>query len=140
MSKEPNVNKAVPFFGIQDMDRSLAFYRDGLGFTMRHSWRPEGRLRWCWLDLDAASIMLQEYLEGKRPEGALGQGISICFMCQDALAICRDALAKGLEPEEPFVGNGLWVTGFTDPDGYKLFFESPADVPEETKLSEVMQL
>jgi len=24
-----------------------------------------------------------------------------------------------------------------DPDGYRLFFESPTDTPEETKLSEV---
>ncbi len=140
MTPQPNVTKAVPFFGIENMDRALAFYQAGLGFTMKHSWRPEGRLRWCWLDLDAASIMLQEYVEGKRPDGNLGQGISICFMCQDALAIYREALERGLEPEEPFVGNGLWVTGFTDPDGYRLFFESPTDVPEETKLSDLQPL
>lgn len=78
------------------MARALAFYRDGLGFTVRHRWRPEGRLRWCWLDLDAASIMLQAYLKGKRPNGALGCSMSICFICQSALAIRRDALAKGL--------------------------------------------
>ncbi len=57
------------------MARALACYRDGLGFTVRHRWRPEGRLRWCWLDLDAASIMLQAYLKGKRPNGALGCSI-----------------------------------------------------------------
>jgi hypothetical protein len=33
-----------------------------------------------------------------------------------------------------FVGNGLWVTSFADPDGYRLDFESPTDVPEDTKL------
>jgi hypothetical protein len=32
----------------------------------------------------------------------------------------------------PFVGNRLWVTQLVDPDGYKLDFESPTDVPEET--------
>ena len=32
----------------------------------------------------------------------------------------------------PFVGNGLWVTSVTDPDGYHLYFESPTEVPEET--------
>jgi hypothetical protein len=30
----------------------------------------------------------------------------------------------------------MWVTSLTDPDGYRLFFESDTDVPEETKLSE----
>jgi lactoylglutathione lyase len=34
------------------------------------------------------------------------------------------------------VGNKLWVTTVTDPDGYKLFFNSPTDVPEETLYSE----
>jgi hypothetical protein len=30
----------------------------------------------------------------------------------------------------------MWVVGFADPDGYRLDFESPTDVPEETKYSE----
>jgi hypothetical protein len=34
------------------------------------------------------------------------------------------------------VGNGLWDTVLDDPDGYRLHFESPADAPEDTKLSE----
>jgi hypothetical protein len=29
----------------------------------------------------------------------------------------------------------MWVTILTDPDGYKLDFESPTDVPEETIYS-----
>jgi hypothetical protein len=36
---------------------------------------------------------------------------------------------------ETFVGNGLWVTFLSDPDGYKLEFASPTDVPEGRKLS-----
>jgi lactoylglutathione lyase len=30
----------------------------------------------------------------------------------------------------------MWVVSLSDPDGYRLEFESPTDVPEETKLSE----
>jgi hypothetical protein len=47
----------------------------------------------------------------------------------------HEALARGLEASRPFVGNGLWVTSLTDPDGYRLEFESPADVPEGTEYS-----
>ena len=36
----------------------------------------------------------------------------------------------------PFVGNNLWVTSFRDPDGYRIDFESPSDVPEETEYTE----
>lgn len=66
----------------------------------------------------------------------VGEGVSICFQCSDALAIYRDAIGRGLSPREPFVGNAMWVVLLSDPDGYKLEFESPTDVPEETKLSE----
>jgi hypothetical protein len=30
----------------------------------------------------------------------------------------------------------MWVTGVTDPDGYRLFFESPTDAAEETRLAD----
>jgi hypothetical protein len=131
-----NVKQAVPFFSIRNIDASLRFYLNGLNFTMTHQWTPEGRIRWCWLELGGASVMLQEYWKdgqpGGAPEGPLGQGVSICFMCADAIAIYHDAMARGLAPSRPFVGNHLWVTSFTDPDGYRLDFESPTDVPEGT--------
>jgi len=31
---------------------------------------------------------------------------------------------------------GLWTTSVVDPDGYHLYFASPADAPEETVLDE----
>lgn len=135
----PNVRQAVPFLGVDNMTASRAFYVYGLGFTMTASWRPEEskKVRWCLLQLGGASLMLQEFwtdgAHGGRPNGPLGQGVSICFMCEDALAIYRDALENGLKPSRPFVGNGLWVVSFTDPDGYRIDFESPTTVPEETE-------
>jgi catechol 2,3-dioxygenase-like lactoylglutathione lyase family enzyme len=139
-SAPPNVKHAVPFFGITDIDRSLRFYVDGLGFTMTHQWAPDGRIRWCWLELGEAAVMLQEFWKDGRhagaPAGPLGQGVSICFICADAIAIYRDARRRGLSPSRPFVGNNMWVTSLTDPDGYRLEFESPTDVPEDTEYSE----
>ena len=131
-----NVSQAVPFFGVTDIEASLKFYVDGLGFTLDKKWTPEGRIRWCWLQRGGAGVMLQEYWKDGRPGGApagpLGQGVSICFMCADALAIYREVTARGVAASRPFVGNGLWVTSVQDPDGYRLDFESPTDVPEET--------
>ena len=84
--------------------------------------------------------MLQEFWQEGQPTnvpaGKLGQGVSICFICDDAVAIYREVSARGVQASEPFVGNRMWVTGLTDPDGYQLYFESHTDVPEETKLSE----
>jgi lactoylglutathione lyase len=136
MSAEANVEQAVPFFMISNMETSLRFYTDGLGFVITKKWIDEGKLRWCWLQLGGAALMLQEYRPGSAPQNKRGEGVSICFQCKDALAIYRNALAHSLQPREPFVGNAMWVTILTDPDGYKLDFESPTNVPEETSYSQ----
>src|SRR3974377_220478 len=135
-----NLTQVVPFLGVTDMERSLRFYLDGLGFTMEHKWEPEGRIRWCWLTRGGASLMLQEYVKeghgGRRPEGGIGQGRALRLQCASSLALYHDFRTSGLEPSEPFVGNSMWVISLSDPDGYRVEFESPTDVPEETKLSE----
>jgi predicted enzyme related to lactoylglutathione lyase len=84
--------------------------------------------------------MLQEFKkEGHHawvPEGKLGVGVSIYFICDDALAIYREVTARGIQASRPFVGNGMWVTSLSDPDGYRIEFESYTDVPEGTEFSE----
>ncbi len=137
-----NVKQAVPFFGVTNMEASLRFYVEGLGFNMKNSWIPErnnpdGRIRWCWLQLGDASLMLQEFLPQHVPKETLGTGVSVCFMCEDALALYREFKARGIQTRQrPFVGNRLWVVPLTDPDGYRIEFESPTDAPEESELEE----
>ncbi len=137
---EANVQQAVPFFRVSNIEQSLRFYVEGLGFQMTKKWIDDGKLRWCWLELGSAALMLQEFRkEGHDswgPAVKVGEGVSICFQCRDALAIYRDANARGLAAREPFVGNAMWVVLLSDPDGYKIEFESFTDVPEETKFSE----
>jgi catechol 2,3-dioxygenase-like lactoylglutathione lyase family enzyme len=138
-ASKPNVKQAVPFFRVTDIEASLRFYVDGLGFVVAREWRPEkqaGRIQWCWLQLGDAALMLQEYGKDGRghraPQFRLGEGVSICFMCVDAIAIYRELVGRGVAAKRPFVGNGLWVTSVRDPDGYQLDFESPTDAPEES--------
>jgi lactoylglutathione lyase len=128
-----NVKEVVPFLNVSSMERSVRYYVDVLGFTMKHKWVVDGTLRWCWLALGGAALMLQ----GPRTDDKAGAGIVLYFICEDAVAIYHEVRARGIEASEPQVGNGMWVTSLSDPDGYKLFFESPTDTPEETKLSEV---
>lgn len=129
-----NLTQTVPLLHVRDMAASLRFYREGLGFRLKLAWTPDApdRIRWCWLEAGAAALMLQEYLPGHEPEGELGTGVAVCFLCKDALRIYRDAAARGLAPRRPFVGNSLWVVSFRDPDGYAIDFESPTDAPEDT--------
>ena len=81
---------------------------------------------WNWGD---AALMLQEYWRNGRPDGApggtLGQGVSVCFMCADALAIYREVSSRGIRASGPFVGNGLWDLALQDPDGYRIPLREP---------------
>lgn len=135
---DDNVRQAVPFFAVRDMSESLGFYVDGLGFTMQNKWIDDGVLRWCWLTIGGAALMLQEVRpEEYDPTKSVGVGVSVFFICEDAISMYNSARAAGLEPQEPFVGNAHWVTSLHDPDGYRIEFESATEVPEGTRLSEV---
>jgi lactoylglutathione lyase len=136
-----NVKQVVPFFRITDMDRSLRFYVDGLGFTLKNKWVVDDNLRWCWLELGGAALMLQTFANNghptSAPSGKLGEGVSLEFQCRDAVALYREFVLRGLAASEPQVGNSMWVTSLSDPDGYRLGFESPTETPEDTKLSDL---
>ncbi len=131
-----NVNEVVPFLMIKDMATSISFYVNGIGFEIENEWRPGGVLRWCMLRLGNARFMLQEHLPDQA-KGTKGTGVRICVFCEDAIALYHQFVASGIAANEPYVGNRLWVTSLTDPDGYRIDFESPTDVAEETKLSEL---
>jgi len=133
---EANLKQAVPFFMAKDINRSIEFYVNGLGFELKVDWRPQGRIEWCWLERDGVALMLQEYRQAFLPKEKLGIGVSICFICQDALKLYNEFLQKRLTPLEPFVGNKMWVTSIIDPDEYNLNFESYTDVAEETKYAD----
>lgn len=139
-SPEANVRQAVPFFAVASIEASVRYYVDGLGFAMTNQWIDGGKLRWCWLALGGAALMLQEIgKEGHHawtPRGPLGEGVTIYFICDDALAIYQAVSTRGIAASEPMVGNGMWVTELSDPDGYRIAFESPTDVPEGTRFSE----
>ena len=103
-----NVQQAVPFFMVSNMETSLRFYIDGLGFQRTNQWIVDNKIRWCWLQLGGAALMLQEYGPNSPLASAkLGEGISVCFQCKDALSIYHETLARGANPKTPFVNNGL---------------------------------
>ena len=69
-----------------------------LGFELSNKWIQDDKLRWCWLQIDDAAIMLQEFLkEGQHAnltEHALGEGVAIYFICEDALGCLSCSAVK----------------------------------------------
>jgi lactoylglutathione lyase len=136
-SAEVGVQQVVPLLAVRSMDTSLRFYVDGLGFHMTNDWIVDGKRRWCWIELGDAAVMLQEVVPPEKYkreiEGKAGTGMSLNFICRDALAFYRTVRDRGVAAQRPFVGNRMWVTSLNDPDGYDLHFESLTDAPEETQ-------
>lgn len=136
MNPGPNVQQTVPLLAVADMAAAVEFYVDGLGFAITRRWDDQGKLRWCRMELGGAALMLQEFAkdghDSWRPEGKVGEGLTLYFVCADALAVYRAAVARGLAATRPEVGNGMWVTELKDPDGYRIAFESSTDVGEDS--------
>ena len=139
MSRQ-NVKQAVPFFWVLDIEKSIDFYVGGLGFNKTKEWLVDGRIQWCWLESGDAALMLQEFRKDAPQRNSrfhkLGDGVSVAYICDDALSLYLQFISRGVNVAEPFVGNNMWVVAVSDPDGYNLFFESLTDVPEETQYSQ----
>jgi predicted lactoylglutathione lyase len=131
-----NVKQAVPFFWVSDIAASLKYYVDRLGFEVNNQWVDDGKVRWCWLQLGGAALMLQEFWKNGQhtniPVTKLGEGVTIYFICEDALTLYKELVAHGVSATQPVVHNGLWTTSLSDPDGYRLIFESATEEPENT--------
>ncbi len=134
---EVGVEQLVPLLMVENMDASLWFYVDGLGFKMTNQWTPQGKIRWCQVEHGTAALMPQELgpTEHKASwlDDKVGTGVGFNFICRDALAFYHVVRERGLAVNRPFVGNRMWVTSLLDPDGYSLHFESPTDRPDETE-------
>lgn len=137
---EVGVQQVVPLLAVRSMSESLRFYVDGLGFRMTNQCINNDRLEWCWLQLGDAALMLQEVVPRdkytRELEGKIGLGMSLNFICRDALGFHHAVKARGVTPQRPFVGNRMWVVSLKDPDGYDLHFESSTAVPEGTQYDE----
>lgn len=125
----------VPELAVRDIGRSLRFYRDVLGFTVRYERPEEG---FAAIALGKAALMLDQIDRGRtfRVEDApldhpLGRGINleitVAAISQLLAAIEREDIVPYLPPEERWYATGAVETGVqqfavADPDGYLLRF------------------
>lgn len=122
------VRALTPLLFVDDIGRSLASYRDRLGFALMQDWSPEGKLAWCHLKRGGATLMLQQACEEDGPAAGRGRGVGFYFLCDDANALHAEFSAGGLTLDPPkiaFYGmNQLFVR---DPDGYELCFQNATE-------------
>lgn len=111
-----------PTFTVNDLQRSLAWYRDGLGFFVSDRWEEGGRLQGVMLKAGSCQLGLSQDDFSKGRDRPKGIGFRIwCDTAQDVDAIAARLRAfGGTIAEEP---GKRWDTySFTaqDPDGFRI--------------------
>jgi len=121
------VRNMMPSYTVNDIEKSVAWYRDGLGFYIAERWEEGGTLKGVMLKAGTLSLGLSQddFSKGRdRPKG-----VGFRVWCETAQDI--DALAGRLKSfggsiiEGP--GEKYERYGFTaqDPDGYRITFTRP---------------
>jgi uncharacterized glyoxalase superfamily protein PhnB len=114
-----------PLLNVTDINRSVAFYCNQLGFTLTESYSPHDQLCWCRLQRGGAAFMLQLASEKDGSPSERTRGVIFYFFCTDADALHAEFAAAGLTlapPEKTFYG--MNQLSLTDPDGYSLCFQN----------------
>ena len=132
-----HVRSVSPLLEVFDMDRSIRFYRDLLGFAVVATSTPEN-YAWALLRLDDANIMLNTaYDEGERPDAPdapreRGHGdTTLFFACPDVDAAYDHLVSRGLDMPKPTIAPyGMKQLFLRDPDGFGLCFQWPVERPE----------
>ena len=120
------VRQLWPLLIVQEIRRSIEFYRDRLGFALVGSAESGGNVFWCRLERDGSAVMLQQADEEDGPPEGRGRGVSLYFICDDAENMYTELTARGLRIDPPRVARyGMKQVFVPEPDGYSVCFESP---------------
>jgi catechol 2,3-dioxygenase-like lactoylglutathione lyase family enzyme len=122
---------ARPILQVKDVDASLCFYRNLLGFTIPWRYEEEGRARVAQVDRQGCALILANNLVPEK----MGKAVMFISLNVDpatpgAATAALDALraeleAKGVAVKEDSWGYRLLVVD--DLDGNQLFFNYPSE-------------
>jgi lactoylglutathione lyase len=117
------LKSAAPGFTVNDVEKSLAWYRDILGFTVGERWEDKGKLLGVEVSAGDVVIMLGQDDWKKGRNRVKGEGFRVfCETGQDIDRLAAQIKASGgkltQEPaDQPW---GMRDLSIEDPDGFKL--------------------
>lgn len=121
------VRTMSPAYTVDDLERSLKLYVDGMGFTVKDRWEEDGKLLGVMLVAGSVQLGLSQDDWSKGRDRKKGVGTSLYLQTvQDLDALAARCRAHGVEvygpKTEPW---GARVLHVVDPDGFKLVFTPP---------------
>jgi catechol 2,3-dioxygenase-like lactoylglutathione lyase family enzyme len=125
----PKLDAISPSFIVSDVEQTIAFYRDKLGFETRFL-QPEKDPFFAIIGRDGAQIFIKAERDiSPVPNHTRHRHLRLdaFFYVADPDTLAADFAAQGAIFSEPLKDTSDGLRGFeiTDPDGYVLFFGRP---------------
>jgi len=112
----------TPSFTVNDLQASMAFYVDALGFIVKDRWEVEGQLRGVMLVAGRCEIGLAQDDWAKGRDRVKGVGCRVyAETTQDLDALAERLRARGIAADGPHTSSwAARLLNLTDPDGFNL--------------------
>lgn len=125
----PNTPSISPFFIVSNVDRTIAFYRDKLGFETRFQ-EPEQAPFFAIIGRDGAQVFIKSDKDvAPQPNSKRHPSMrwDSYVYAPDPDALAAEFTSHGAEFSAPLKDTHDGLRGFEirDPDGYVLFFGRP---------------
>lgn len=113
---------------VQDLQKSVAWYRDVIGFVIAREFERDGKLRSVRLKAGSVDLLLNQDDGAKGWERKKGEGMSFQFTtAQDIDEVANRIKSQGgkLEAEPADMPWGVRMFRVRDPDGFLFSISSP---------------
>jgi catechol 2,3-dioxygenase-like lactoylglutathione lyase family enzyme len=119
---------ARPVLNVSDVEASLRFYVDRLGFTSPWRYDDGGRARVAQVDRQGCALILADTWPEKIGKALMFISLNVDPETHEAAVTALDTLRAELEAKGVSVKEGSWgyrLLVVDDPDGNQLFFNYP---------------
>jgi len=121
---------ARPILSVGDVEASLRFYIDRLGFTSPWRYDYDGKARVAQVDRQGCALILADTWPEKIGKAQIFVSLNVEPPTHEAATAALDALRAELEAKGVAVKEGSWgyrLLVVDDPDGNQLLFNYPAE-------------
>jgi catechol 2,3-dioxygenase-like lactoylglutathione lyase family enzyme len=125
---------ARPVLHVTDVEASLRFYVDRLGFTCPWHFDEDGRAYVAQVDRQGCALILAQRWPEKVGKGLIFISLNVEPETHEAAVAALDALRAELEARGVPVKDGSWgyrLLVVDDPDGNQLFFNYPNETASD---------
>lgn len=134
---------ARPVLHVTDVEASIRFYVERLGFTSPWQYDEDGGTHVAQVERQGCALILADTWPDKIGKGLMFISINVEPATREAATAAVDALRAELEAKGAPVKEGSWgyrLLVVDDPDGNQLFFNYPTETASDRVVDRTAQI